>query len=162
VKGNAEVAEVWTWDVRTYQWRFINASYGSWGGSSVPSPLITPREQHVAETVRGNVYVFGGRRHDEETGLVNFLDDIWRLNIEQPTWARIDGRLSRTQLNDDQFNNTGFGAELPRGRRAVFRADGTQALRGHTDDSKSGIGTSEMCVTELVLKVGNHCIYRLF
>lgn len=107
----------------------------------------------MTELVGRDLYVFGGRRHDEETGLVHFLDDLWRLNVENPTWAKIDGNSMRMQLDDDQFNNTGFGVELPRGRRAVFQSNGSLAHYGHIDDTTRGIGASEMCVTDMVIKV---------
>ena len=83
----AEVNELWSLDLSTYQWVFINTS--KW--NSDPPP---PREQHSASVIDGNVYIFGGKSRlfpltsDGSISYVHFSDevygDLWKLSIERP------------------------------------------------------------------------------
>lgn len=84
-----EVNELWSFDLNTYQWIYLNTS--KWGELQPPA-----REQHSSVVVDGDLYVHGGKARifmtNPETGeiLTNAANsdivysDLWRLSVPRP------------------------------------------------------------------------------
>lgn len=81
--------ELWTFDISTYEWKFINTSaYDLPFNRSQPAA----RELHSATVVDGDLYIFGGksRLHEKDSSgrpiMTNATDkvynDLWKLEVD--------------------------------------------------------------------------------
>ena len=104
---NAEVNELWSFDLHTYEWVFLNATHPAF-------KLPPPRQQHAVALVGDDLYVFGGKTDlyisnlhlqptDNSSSMTRnsslVLGDTWRLTIPHPM------NLSMT-YNLNSVNNT--------------------------------------------------------
>lgn len=81
-----QVSELWSFDVSTYQWHFINTTV-------FDSPHPLPREQHSSVVIDRDLYVFGGKTRlfaKDNTGAFTYTPhsdhvygDLWKLSIER-------------------------------------------------------------------------------
>jgi hypothetical protein len=141
------VNEVWTWDVKTYQWEFINTTYGTFFGSGVPNAQPAPREQHITAYVQGDLYVFGGKSHATGLNYDTFYDDLWRLNIEHAFPIVLSG-------NDSSLADNTLPLSIPsRGQRLFLAINASNSVHANTFNTVTGIGSDKMCVNSVALKV---------
>jgi len=71
-----EVNELWRFDIYDYHWVYVNVFPGSSGAPS-------PREQHSAGVLKGDVYIFGGKSRGNFPSTNDILfSDFWRLVIQ--------------------------------------------------------------------------------
>lgn len=87
----SEVHELWSFDISTYQWIFLNTSKWQSSDNATPPP---PREQHSAIVINGNMFIYGGKTRIfqyDKYGKMKFIPfndivygDLWKLNIERP------------------------------------------------------------------------------
>jgi subtilisin-like proprotein convertase family protein len=77
-----EVSEVWTLDVRTYEWQLL----------TLPTDL-PPREQHTAFELDGDIFVFGGRLFNFSATSVGDVvyGDMWRLHVQHNVSLVLNG-----------------------------------------------------------------------
>lgn len=88
VSMQAEVSEIWHFDLDSYTWKYLNTS--KYQQTSSPPP----REQHSAVSLAGDLFVFGGKSRLHEVGangrpvMNNASDkvhgDLWRLHLQHP------------------------------------------------------------------------------
>ncbi len=140
--------EIWILDVRSYQWQFINTTFGGWGGGAILNSMPPPREMHISELIGGNIYVFGGKSHFSTADVDTVYNDLWRLNIETQKKAVLDGAL-QAELAAPSL----FPVALMQGQRVFLAVDGSRAQNADTYDSATGIGSDNMCIDSLAIKV---------
>ena len=140
--------EVWLWDVRTYQWHQINTTFGSWGGGQIENSMPPPREQHISAYIDGDIYVFGGKSHISGETVDTFYNDVWRLNIENPVPANLYG-----EIHAPKSSSVSFPVQLPQGQRVFLEVDGSEAANANTFDIQTGIGSKDMCIKNIAIKV---------
>lgn len=68
--------EIWTWDIRTYEWEFLT-------GSSL-TLYPPPREQHSAVVIQGDLFIFGGKSRIYPGTTDQYYNDLWQLHISHP------------------------------------------------------------------------------
>ena len=141
-----QVNELWTWNVRTYQWEFINTTHGTYAGSGIDNRSPVPREQHITAYVEGNLYVFGGKSHAYGEIEDTFYNDLWRLHIEHAFNAVLSG-------NDSKVSVEYFPIKIPQGQRLFIAINGSMSEYSNTFDPSTGIGSDRICINSLAVKV---------
>jgi hypothetical protein len=71
-----QVNELWSFDLSTYTWEFLNTSLWC-------SVAPQPREQHSAVNIGGDVYIFGGKSRPFNVSSDIVYGDIWKLAVEK-------------------------------------------------------------------------------
>lgn len=107
--GNTAVPENCGFPAYTFQpttWFFVDhdQACGHWARlEDGPSP----RTRHAAAADDDAMWIFGGRFRAGTSGSYQVKDDLWRLDIEARTWARIEpqgagpaGRFNTTLVHD--------------------------------------------------------------
>lgn len=144
--ANMQVNEVWTWNVKTYQWEFINTTYGTFAGSGVVNTPPAPRELHVTAYVEGNLYIFGGKSHILGEREDAFYGDLWRLHIEHAFPIVLSGA-------DNTLSSAPLPLTIPQGQRLYLKMNASASPYSDTFDSETGIGSNRMCVNTVAVKV---------
>jgi subtilisin-like proprotein convertase family protein len=160
VRLQAEVSEVWSFDVSTYQWVFLNVS--KWQPDQAP-PLA--REQHSAAVVQRDVYVFGGKTRvfqKDATGaplLTHHSDvvfsDLWKLSVERAQQYVLyypNDTAVRSPVRSEQVSAGDFNASIPQTSRLMAKVSG---LVNDTIASQSdGVTPREgLCIDKVVVRV---------
>ena len=142
----SQVNEIWTWNVKTYQWEFINTTYGTFSGSGIPNVPPEPREQHITAYVGGNLYILGGKSHTTGLKYDSVFGDLWRLNIEHAFPIVLSG-------SDENLANGILPVTLPQGQRLFLSINASASPFSNTFDENTGIGSESMCVNSIAVKV---------
>lgn len=139
-----EVSELWTFDIHTYKWVFVDTSLYQ---SMKPLP---PREQHVSSVIDGNMYVFGGKSRkfasgpDGEPVLAMHKDkvhgDLYRLNVPRTRELTLKWQNSSSALPISQEGRTFATIDGATPTLIASEGAGINARKGN-------------CVEKVVLKV---------
>ena len=103
---------------------------------------------HISELIGGNIYIFGGKSHFSSDDVDTVYSDLWRLNIETQKRAVLDGALQAESVAPPLFP-----VSLPQGQRVFLAVDGSRAVNANTYDPATGIGSDNMCIDSLAIKV---------
>lgn len=141
-----QVNEIWTWNVKTYQWEFINTTYGTFSGSGIPNDQPEPRELHITAYVGGNLYILGGKSHGTGLKYDTFFGDLWKLNIEHAFPLVLSG-------SDESLANGLLPVSIPQGQRLFLSMNASASPFANTFDEGTGIGSDKMCVNSIAVKV---------
>eukprot|EP01039_Chlorochromonas_danica_P003218 gene3219-3524_t len=105
VTKQAEVNELWLFNLETYQWKFLNTSKYQ---TTAPPPA---REQHAAVNIDEDLFIFGGksRLHSLNSQgfpiMTNSTDlthgDLWRLNLQHPEAYSFSWKQPVTTIQQD-------------------------------------------------------------
>mmetsp|Transcript_177 Transcript_177/g.255 ORF Transcript_177/g.255 Transcript_177/m.255 type:complete len:793 (+) Transcript_177:1-2379(+) len=136
----AEVNELWSFDLHTYTWRFLNTSI--W--NSAPPPA---REQHSAVAIDDNLYIFGGKSRtfqlstDGQIQMQNYSvavhGDVWKLSIERERVYSLSSSKSTVIQQNESLIQTLDGSLDP---TISATSDGVTPRKG-------------LCIKNLVVKV---------
>lgn len=132
--------------MKTYQWEFINTTYGTYAGSGIDNPNPEAREQHVSAYVEGNMYVFGGKAHPTGQKVDTFYGDLWRLNVEHAFPIVLSG-------GDASLTDSSLPLQIPQGQRLFLAMNASASPYANTFDLATGIGSEQMCANSVAVKV---------
>ncbi|KAJ1432267.1 hypothetical protein B484DRAFT_447915 [Ochromonadaceae sp. CCMP2298] len=153
----AEVSEVWSLDVSTYQWVYLNVS--KWQPDQ-PPPLA--REQHSAAVMQRDLYVFGGKTRVFEKDsagaplLTHHSDvvfsDLWKLSVERAQQYVLYYPNNSHSPISPISQHSDFNVSIPQTSRLMARVSG---LTNDTIASQSdGVSPREgLCIDKLVVRV---------
>lgn len=136
-----EVYEIWTLDLHTYMWQFVNNTM--WG-SSVHPPA---REQHSAIYVGGDLYIFGGKARVFPMEADIVLNDLWKLTIPKA--------LDFTFYYNE---SSPVPLDIPRAGRVYASVIGTDTTTSYPERSNDGLCIQKVVVT---VRVEHECLSQL-
>lgn len=174
----SEVNEVWSLDIGTYQWVFLNTS--KWQMDPMFPDLAPaappPREQHAAAVLDRDVYIFGGKSRlfesDPDSGEIFFTHhsdtvygDLWKLSVEraQQYVLRYTSHNASEEGIDENINNNKSVARIPQGSqklRAVMDGNLNATIASQSD----GVTPREgQCVEKMIVRITieHPCIKQL-
>lgn len=157
VHFQSEVSELWSFDVSTYQWVFLNTS--KWQAQAPPPP----REQHSSAVVNRNIYVFGGKTRifaknaDQENVYEHHGDtvygDLWELSVERAHQYVLHYPNSSAAMSASNMS-------IPQDARlfAVIDARKDHRVSNYSD----GVSIREgLCVDKLVVRVSSYYVFAV-
>ena len=116
--------DVWTFDIATGNWKWISGSinlrnqFGVFGTKGVASTANIPGSRLEGsiqfERVTGSLLLFAG--YGFTGGSVDYLNDLWRLNMTSKAWAWIGGTNTGNSLPVSTVNGEFGVANYPGGR----------------------------------------------
>lgn len=153
VHFQSEVSELWSFDISTYQWVFLNTS--KWQAQTPPPA----REQHSSAVVDRDIYVFGGKTRifaknaDDESVFEHHGDtvygDLWRLSVERAHQYVLHYPNSTNEMSTTNVS-------IPQNGRlfAVIDARSDNSVAQHSDGVSNRVG---LCVDKIIVQVSVLC-----
>lgn len=157
VHFQSEVSELWSFDISTYQWAFLNTS--KWQLQTPPPP----REQHSTAVVDRDLYVFGGKtrvfsknaqgeyifEHHGDT----VYGDLWKLSVERAQQYVLNYPNSSDEMS-------ALNVTIPQDGRlfAVIDARTNNEVAQHSDGMSNREG---LCIEKLVVRV-SACVNTIY
>ena len=155
----AEVNEMWSFDIHSYKWQFVNTT---WMSASLPPPS---RELHTSVAIGGAIYVFGGKSRTFSTdvnGNPQFLyhsdvifGDFWRFNVPQSE------AISMSWPQPSEVSNAPLA--IPENRRLFLTLDGMSVIGASTANGDGTDARTGKCIEKVVVTVTvtHSCINQL-
>jgi hypothetical protein len=170
VHFQSEVSELWSFDLATYQWVFLNTSKWQPAGAGAGAASPPAREQHSAAVIDRDVYIFGGKTRifakSAATGDTLFehhgdlvFGDLWRLAVERPKQYTLTYPADFAVRSPIHSPDIGAGADVfPISQVGRTLAPIYGALNDTMEATSDGVTPREgLCIDKAVVRVSQLC-----
>ena len=159
VHYQSEVSELWSFDIGTYQWIFLNTTKWQDSSSNTNSSSPPAREQHSATVIDRDIYIYGGKTRiftkDEEGNdvLEHHSDvvhgDLWKLSVERAKQYVLQYQNDTSDSSGSGWRNT---TSIPQNGRlwATISGHNSSTVAAESD----GITPREgLCIDKVIVRV---------
>ena len=162
VHFQSEVSELWSFDVSTYQWVFLNTS--KWQTHQLPPPA---REQHSAAVIGRDIFIYGGKTRiflKDAEGNALFTHhadvvhgDLWRLYVERAKQYLLTypNTTHRSPISSSVIGSNVVNETIPQNGRlfATVYGNANNSIE-HTSD---GVNPRQgLCIDKAIVRVSKY------